>query len=92
MLSLAGQAAENMFTKPPNGPVEKRAMQQGRDLFCAQVNSLDAQALADVSPMPSRRALTEEESKAIWERVNLRWGTAGGTGIRSVVMLRPIGV
>jgi len=53
-------------------------MQQERDLFCAHVNSLDAQALADVSPMPSRRALTEEESKAIWGRVSLRWGTAGG--------------
>lgn len=78
MLSLAGQVAESMFTKPPNGPVEERAMQQERDLFCAYVDSLEAQELADVSPMPSRRALTEEESKAIWERVSLRWGTAGG--------------
>ena len=65
MLSLAGQVGESMFTKPPNGPVERRAMQQERDLFCAYVTTLDAQVLAEIAPMPSRRALTEEESKAI---------------------------
>jgi len=78
LLSLAGQIAESMFTKPPNGSIETRAMQQERDIFCAYVNSLDAQALAYVSPMPSRRALTEEESTALWERVRQRWGTEGG--------------
>lgn len=78
VLSLAGQVAESMFTEPPNGPVEKRAMQQERDAFCAYVNGLDAQALADVSPMPSRRALTAEESQSVWERVRLRWGMTGG--------------
>lgn len=78
LLSLAGQVAESSYTKSSNGSIQTRAMQQERDLFCAHMNNLDAQALADVSPMPSRRVLTEEESKAAWERVRQRWGIAGG--------------
>jgi len=78
MLILAGRVGESMFTQPPNGRVQERAMREERELFCAYISSLDTDALGQVEAMPSRRALTQEESQSIWERVKLRWGMTGG--------------
>lgn len=77
LLILAGRIAESGFTKPPNGRVQERVMREERELFCAFISILDTDALAQVAPMPSRRALTDAESQLMWERVRLRWGMAG---------------
>lgn len=78
LLILAGRIGGNAYTVPPEGSIEGQAMQQERDLFCAYVEGLGAEALALVVPMASRRTLTSRESKEVWERMRRCWGVVGG--------------
>lgn len=78
VLILAGRIAGNAYTALPEGSIEGRAMQQERDLFCAYIGGLGDDALARVTPMASRRTLTGQESKEVWERMRRRWGVVGG--------------
>ena len=77
MIILAAQVADSMFTKPAAGAIQALAMQEERDALCFWIDTLDAASLAGVSPMPYRHALTDQESEAIWERLNSRWSTGG---------------
>ena len=64
------------FSEQPN-PLAVRVIQQERELFCAHINALGANTLANVAPLPFRRTLREDESRVLWQRVNERWGAGG---------------
>ena len=64
------------FSEQPN-PLAVRVIQQERELFCAHINGLGAGALVRVVPLPFHRTLREDESRALWMRVNERWGAGG---------------
>lgn len=78
MLLLAGQVGENVLTRPPKDPIQDLAMQEERDQFCAYLSSLTAEALGAIEPVPSRRTLSSDECKSVWEHVDRHWSTAGG--------------
>jgi hypothetical protein len=77
LLAAAAETAESIFTGPPNGKVERQAMGEERRLFAQYVRGLSEDELAQVEPLPFRRALSAEESKRIWSELKTRWGLEG---------------
>ena len=62
LLATAGVVAESVFTRPPIGEVEQRAMDDERELFAEYVRGLSDEELANVEPLPFQRTLTAAES------------------------------
>lgn len=76
-LAKAGADAQSIFTRPPVGEVEQRAMDDERELFAEYVRGLSDEELARVEPLPFRRTLTEAESARLWTELKNRWGVEG---------------
>lgn len=81
LLAAAGETAESIFTRPPNGEIERQAMGEERTLFAEYVRGLSEDELAQVEPLPFRRTLTAEESKRVLER------TQGAMGHRRLLLV-----
>jgi hypothetical protein len=77
LLAEAGATADSIFTREPNGDIERRAMGEERELFRRYVLSIREDELAEVEPLPFRRTLTEEESASLWHELERRWGVKG---------------
>ncbi|QDU18220.1 hypothetical protein ETAA1_01030 [Urbifossiella limnaea] len=73
LILLAGEVADDLFTRPPKGAIERRAMAEERAAFRAHVAGLTAADLTAVEPLLYRRVLTEAESQSLWVRLRDRW-------------------
>ncbi len=72
-LILAGMAAEDVSTRPPQGEIERRAMDEEREAFCRYVAGLQPSDLDAIAALPYRRILTAAESASIWSSLWDRW-------------------
>ena len=77
LLAVAAATADNLFTRPPTGETEQRAMDEERELFGRYVSDLSHEELARVEPLPFRRTLSPKESAALWAELEKRWGVKG---------------
>ena len=77
LLAKAGAEAQSIFTRPPVGEVEQRAMDEERELFAQYVRGLSVEELARVEPLLFRRTLTEAESACLWAELKSRWAVEG---------------
>lgn len=77
LLAKAGVEAQSIFTRPPVGEVEQRAMDEERELFAQYVRGLSDEELASIEPLPFRRTLTKAESGRLWAELKNRWGVEG---------------
>jgi hypothetical protein len=75
-LAEAGRSAESLFTQPPHGEIEARAMAEEREAFRAFVRSVPEADLAAVEPLPYRRCLREVEERRLRARLAQVWGIA----------------
>lgn len=73
LLILAGQAAEDVFTRPPAGDIEARVMDEEREEFCRFIGALKPSDFDNIEKLPNQRVLTEAEAKSIWARVRSKW-------------------
>jgi hypothetical protein len=73
LLLLAGQTAEDDFTRRPIGKIDERAMAEEREAFCRYMGALGPSDLDAVGRLAYRRVLTNDESQTIWSRLRSRW-------------------
>jgi hypothetical protein len=78
LLTLAGEVAEDVFTRGPTGEIEQRAIAEEREAFCHRIRELTVSELEGVEPLPHRRVLSDEESKSLWSRLRERWQISEG--------------
>jgi hypothetical protein len=78
LVVLAGELAEDDFTRSPIGDVDKKAMANEREAFCRYMMTLTVFNLSAVEELPYRRVLAEEESKSVWSRLRGRWQIPDG--------------
>ena len=77
-LLVAGQGAEDMFTRPPKSPLADQAIGEERAAFCRFIQRITPEDLAVVVPLPYRRTLSREEHQVLWTRLYERWGVREG--------------
>lgn len=77
LLAATGTTAESIFTRPPIGEIEQRAIDEERELFAQYMRRVSNEELARVEPLPYRRTLTEAESTRLWKELEERWGVDG---------------
>jgi hypothetical protein len=75
---LAGDTADDLFTRNSSEAVEERAMAEERVAFREYVLSLTRDNLAAVPPLPYQRVLSVDESRAIWTRLRAHWQIEAG--------------
>ena len=73
LLVLAGETAEDDFTRQPIGAIDARAMAEEREAFCRYMAALTPSDLNTIEKLSYRRVLTEEDSKSIGSRLRDRW-------------------
>jgi hypothetical protein len=73
LLVLAGEIAEDDFTRPPIGEIDERAMAEEREAFCAYMAGLAPTDLNAIERLPYRRVLSSVESQSIWSCLRTRW-------------------
>jgi hypothetical protein len=77
LLAAAGESAESVFTRPPNGEIERQAMDEERTLFSDYMRGVSEDELTHVESLPFRRALSREESERLWNDLKTQWGVEG---------------
>jgi hypothetical protein len=77
-LQIAGIEAQNLFTRPPNGAIEERAMAEERGLFERYVAGVAESELSQVAALPYRRTLRPDESAKVWKELLRRWNGERG--------------
>ena len=65
LLLLAGEAAQDDFTRQPIGEIDARAMAEEREAFCRHVGGAKPSDLNDVEDLPYRRVLSAAESQTM---------------------------
>ena len=70
---LVASDAESIFTKPPNGTIEESVMIEERNKLSKFINELTHNDLKTVEPLFYRRVLSDEESKAIKDKLRQIW-------------------
>ena len=78
LLVVAGETADDDFTREPIGEIDARAIAEERAGFCRYVSGLKPSDLNAVEPLPYRQVLTTAESKSIWSRLRSRWEITHG--------------
>ena len=73
LLVLAGETAEDDFTRQPIGEIDARAMTEEREAFCGFIDGAKPSDLNAVEALPYRRVLSVPESQSIWSRLRGRW-------------------
>ena len=77
LLTVAGYAAESMFTQNPNSEIEATAIADERQELERAVRAFTPDDLARVQPLPYRRVLSAEEVATLWARIKQRWSADG---------------
>lgn len=77
LLAAAGESAESVFTRAPNGEIERQAMGEERRLFAGYMREVSEEELARVESLPFRRTLTSDESPRLRNELKTRWGVEG---------------
>ena len=75
-LRKAVATAKSIFTQPPNGPLEREAMNEEREALDRFIADQNADELAAVEPLFYRRVLTANESSDIRQKLREIWGVA----------------
>ncbi len=75
--SLVAAEAENIFTRPPKGNLEQKAMGEERETLSKFIDELTEDDLSSVEPLFYRRVLSAEERDSIWEKLRSRWEING---------------
>jgi hypothetical protein len=70
---LVANDAESIFTKPPNGEIEQKVMSEERGKLCEFINQLNEEDLKSAEPLFYRRVLSDEESKAVRDKLQSVW-------------------
>jgi len=78
VLVMAGQTAEDAFTRAPQSAIAARAMQEERALFSAYVCDLSLHDVAAIEPLPYHRSLSPAEHTQLWSQLRKRWGLREG--------------
>jgi hypothetical protein len=73
LLVLAGETAEDDFTRKPIGAIDARAMTEEREAFCRFIAGAKISDLIKMEGLPYRRVLSAAESQSIWSRLRDRW-------------------
>jgi len=73
LLILAGETADDDFTRRPIGEIDENAMAEEREAFCRYMRGLAPSDLNAIEELPYRRVLAADESKSIWSRLRSRW-------------------
>jgi hypothetical protein len=77
LLAAAGESAESVFTRPPNGEIEQHAMDEERALFVNFIRGVSEDELTHVGLLPFRRMLSTEESERLRDELKTQWGVEG---------------
>jgi len=77
-LSAAAAHAQDMFTEPPNGPIEQAAMKEERVTLLRYIDELNEDELVWVEPLFYRRTLSPSESQEIWGKLKSIWSIKQG--------------
>jgi len=71
-------SAQNVFTQPPHGSVERQVMNEEREALDKFIAPLPENDLLAVERLFYRRVLETEETEAIWGLLKTAWGITGG--------------
>jgi hypothetical protein len=71
-LREAAFAAQDVFTEPPNGEIEERAMDDERLRFVSWLDEADIASLAPES-LPYWRVISDDEARSWVDRIQRRW-------------------
>ena len=77
-LVTIGKAANSIFTTGDQNYIARLAMRDERQKFIRFVESLTADDLRAVEPLPYRRRLTDQESKQVRQTLLENWNFKGG--------------
>jgi hypothetical protein len=73
LLVLAGEMAEDDFTRRPIGGIDSKTMAEEREAYCAHITGLTPAVLNAIGPLPYRRVLASGESQSAWSHLQKRW-------------------
>jgi hypothetical protein len=73
LLVLAGETAEDDFTRQPISEIDAGAMTEEREAFCRFIGGARVSDLNEIECLPYRRVLSVAESQWIWSRLRGRW-------------------
>lgn len=76
-LKQMGLTAQNALTSEEENDIEKNAMQEEREKFVAFIDSITADDLKAVRPLPYRRRLKEQEKEPIRAALLKKWNYDG---------------
>lgn len=71
---LVAIEAQSIFTKPPNGNLQRMAMDEEREALSRFIDQLTEEDLSSVEPLFHRRVFSTEEAAYIWGKLSSRWG------------------
>jgi hypothetical protein len=78
LLTLAGQTAETIFTKPPYLPLVEATMEEERLLFAEFIRNVSESEMEKTAQVFFRRVLTAHESSFVRAELKRRWNVTGG--------------
>jgi hypothetical protein len=74
---LAVKEAQSNFTKPPNGEIKTRVMNEERELLCEYISQLSDKDLSIIEPLYYRHVLSETERNEIRAKLKTIWNVDG---------------
>ena len=74
---LAIKEAQDIFTKPSNGEIQNRVMNEERELLCKHISQLRDEDLSIIEPLYYRRVLSQAESNEISAKLKTIWNVDG---------------
>ena len=77
-LGTAVSNAQDMFTEPPNGPIEQEVMKEERATLLRYIDQVTESDLASVKPLFYRRVLSPSESQEVWAKLQSAWNIKSG--------------
>jgi hypothetical protein len=78
LLALAGQVAEDAFTRGPAAEISVRSMLEEREAFRLYVAGIEPSDLQSIDALPFRRVLTAHEAGSIRSGLSARWQVSEG--------------
>jgi hypothetical protein len=77
-LTQIGHTADSDLTKSNDNVIVSAAIREERDKFIQYIATVTPEALAQVTPLPHRRRLEEEEKDDVYQQLLERWNYDGG--------------
>jgi len=78
LFEATAQVAFKKLSAELTNPISQKALTSEIEEFLSYIHSLNDADLLAVRPLPHRRALSDEESKALWGKLKSRWDIGGG--------------